>query len=89
MLPLDDLLAITCEFLCKDVSRSGLDRCLRRHGVSNIKALTPATPKGSDLGCTTVRRTNSATRSSVCSGASRASAEYSHCSILMPGLGII
>ena len=33
MLPLDDLLAVTREFLCPDVSRSGLDRCLRRHGV--------------------------------------------------------
>lgn len=86
-MPLDDLLAITCEFLCKDVSRSGLG-CLRRHGVSNIKAPTPA-PKGSDLGCTTVRCTNAATRSSVCSGTSRASAESSRCSILMPDLGII
>ena len=26
LLPLDDLLALTREFLCKDVSRSGLDR---------------------------------------------------------------
>ena len=30
LLPLDDLLAVTREFLCPDVSRSGLDRCLRR-----------------------------------------------------------
>ena len=45
LLPLDDLLAITREFLCKDVSRSGLDRCLRRHGVGNLAALQPATPK--------------------------------------------
>jgi hypothetical protein len=38
---LDDLLAVTREFLNPDVSRSGLDRCLRRHGVSNLQALIP------------------------------------------------
>jgi transposase InsO family protein len=41
LLPLDDLLAITREFINVDVSRSGLDRCLRRHGVSNLKSLQP------------------------------------------------
>ena len=41
LLPLDDLLAVTREFICEDVSRSGLDRCLRRHGVSDLKALMP------------------------------------------------
>ena len=45
LLPLDDLLAITREFLCPAVSRSGLDRCLRRHGVGNLKALKPAQTK--------------------------------------------
>jgi len=45
LLPLDDLLAVTREFLRPDVSRSGLDRCLRRHGVGNLKALLPAQPK--------------------------------------------
>ena len=45
LLPLDDLLAVTREFLCDRVSRSGLDRCLRRHGVGNVHALKPATPK--------------------------------------------
>jgi transposase InsO family protein len=46
LLPLDDLLAVTREFLNPSVSRSGLDRCLRRHGVANLKALqpTPAAP---------------------------------------------
>lgn len=44
LLPLDDVLAVTREFLCKDVSRSGLDRCLRRHGVGNLNALKPSTP---------------------------------------------
>lgn len=44
LLPLDDLLAVTREFLNPDVSRSGLDRCLRRHDVSNLKALLPKTP---------------------------------------------
>ena len=41
LLPLDDLLAVTREFINPDVSRSGLDRCLRRHNVSNLKALLP------------------------------------------------
>ena len=45
LLPLDDLLAVTREFLCPDVSRSGLDRCLRRHGVGNLRALLPQQPK--------------------------------------------
>ena len=44
-LPLDDLLAVTREFLCPAVSRSGLDRCLRRHGVGNLNDLKPKTPK--------------------------------------------
>jgi transposase InsO family protein len=41
LLPLDDLLAVTREFINPDVSRSGLDRCLRRHEVSNLKGLQP------------------------------------------------
>ena len=41
LLPLDDLLAVTHEFINDTVSRSGLDRCLRRHGVSNLRALMP------------------------------------------------
>ena len=45
LLPLDDLLNVTREFLCPAVSRSGLDRCLRRHGVGNLKALKPVKPK--------------------------------------------
>jgi transposase-like protein len=36
LLPLDDLLAVTHEFISTAVSRSVLDRCLRRHGVSNL-----------------------------------------------------
>ena len=44
LLPLDDLLAVAREFLCKGVSRSGLDRCLRRHGVSHLNDLKPKTP---------------------------------------------
>ena len=42
---MDDLLAVVREFICPDVSRSGLDRCLRRHGVSNLRALQPQGPK--------------------------------------------
>jgi transposase InsO family protein len=45
LLPLDDLLAVTREFLNTDVSRSGLDRCLRRHGVASLKALRPLPEK--------------------------------------------
>lgn len=41
LLPLDDLLAVTREFIHTGLSRSALDRCLRRHGVSNLKALMP------------------------------------------------
>ena len=41
LLPLDDLLVVVREFINADVSRSGLDRCLRRHGVSVLKSLQP------------------------------------------------
>jgi transposase InsO family protein len=43
LLSLDDLLAVTHEFINPAASRSGLDRCLRRHGVSNLKCLQPET----------------------------------------------
>lgn len=45
MLPLDDLLVVVREFIHPNVSRSGLDRCLRRHGVGSLKALQPAAEK--------------------------------------------
>ena len=45
LLPLDDLLAITREFILPDLSRSALDRCLRRHGVSNLRSLQPKEDK--------------------------------------------
>jgi len=51
MLPTDDLLAVTREFINPAVSRAGLGRCLRRHGVSDLRDLveqesgTPATKK--------------------------------------------
>jgi len=41
LLPLDDLLAVTREFIHPEVSRSGLARGLRRHGVSNLETLMP------------------------------------------------
>ncbi|PTW50465.1 hypothetical protein C8N38_104100 [Rhodovulum kholense] len=41
VLPLDDLLAVVREFRNPHVSRSGLDRCFRRHGVGNLRALKP------------------------------------------------
>jgi len=45
LLPLDDLLVVVREFINPKVSRSGLDRCLRRHGVSNLKELIPQDEK--------------------------------------------
>lgn len=45
LLPLDDLLSVVREFLNPHVSRSGLDRCLRRDGVGNLRALKPALPR--------------------------------------------
>ena len=45
LLPLDDLLSVVREFLNPKVSRSGLDRCLRRHGVSRLQDLKPTAPK--------------------------------------------
>ena len=41
LLSLDDLLAVIRAFINPDVSRSGLDRCLRRHKVSKLKSLQP------------------------------------------------
>lgn len=41
LLSLDDLLAITREFINPAASRSGLDRCLRRFEVSNLRDLQP------------------------------------------------
>jgi transposase InsO family protein len=45
MLSLDDLLVVVREFVNADVSRSGLDRCLRRHGVASLKAMQPTLEK--------------------------------------------
>jgi transposase-like protein len=41
LVSLDDLLAVVREFLNPDVSRSGLDRCLRRHGVPLCQGSCP------------------------------------------------
>jgi transposase-like protein len=41
LLPTDDLLAVTREFINPAVSRADLGRCLRRHGVSNLRELVP------------------------------------------------
>ena len=41
LLPLDDLLSVVREFLNPDVSRSGLERCLRRHGAGNLRDVKP------------------------------------------------
>lgn len=41
LLPLDHLLQVVKEFINPDISRSALDRCLRRNGVSSLKGLKP------------------------------------------------
>lgn len=45
LLSLDDLLAVVREFLNPHASRSGLDRCLRRHGVGNLRDLNAKAPQ--------------------------------------------
>ena len=45
LLPLDDLLAVVREFINADASRSGLSRCLKRHGLNKLTELQPATPR--------------------------------------------
>jgi transposase-like protein len=45
LVSLDDLLAVVREFMNPDVSRSGLDRCLRRHGVGNLRDLQANDPR--------------------------------------------
>lgn len=48
LLSLDDLVAVTREFLNPAVSRSGLDRCLRRHGAGSLRSLRPAPDAGGE-----------------------------------------
>ena len=45
LVSIDDLLAVVREFLNPQVSRSGLDRCLRRHGVGNLRDLQAQSPR--------------------------------------------
>lgn len=48
LLPLDDLRVVAREFVCPALSRSALDRCLRRHGVARLadRARVPANGDG-------------------------------------------
>ena len=46
-IPLDDLLVVLREFVHPELSRSALDRCLRRHGVGNLQDLKPKAPNPS------------------------------------------
>ena len=39
LLPLDDLLVVVREFINSKASRSGLERCLQRHGVGSLREL--------------------------------------------------
>ncbi len=41
LLPLDDLVSVTREFINKDASRSGISRLLRREGLSKLADLAP------------------------------------------------
>ena len=43
LVSLYDLLAVVREFLNPNASRSGMDRCLRRHGVGNLRDLQAKT----------------------------------------------
>ena len=45
LVSLDDLLSVVREFLNPNASRSGLDRCLRPHGVGNLRAMKAEAPK--------------------------------------------
>ena len=45
LVSLDDLLSVVREFLNPNASRSGLDRCLRRHGVGNLRDLKARAPQ--------------------------------------------
>ena len=49
----DDLLAVVREFLNPEVSRSGLDRCLRRHGAGNLRDLQAQSPRPKHKACKT------------------------------------
>ena len=44
-LSVDDLLVVTREFINPNATRSGLYRCLKRHGVSNLEVLLPEEEK--------------------------------------------
>jgi len=46
MLPLDDLLAVTREFINEQASRPALARCLARHGVGNLRQMQAALNPG-------------------------------------------
>ena len=41
----EHLLAIPRGYMLEAVSHLGRDRCMRRHGIGNLKALKPPTPK--------------------------------------------
>lgn len=49
LIPLDDLLVVVREFVNPAVSRSGLDRCLRRHGVGSLRHLQAGARKAEPL----------------------------------------
>ena len=42
LLPLDDLVAVTKQFINPAASRAGIHRCLKRHGMENLRAMQRA-----------------------------------------------
>jgi len=48
LIPLDDLLVVVREFINPAVSRAGLDRCLRRHGVGSLRELQAQAHEAAD-----------------------------------------
>jgi hypothetical protein len=47
LLPLDDLVAITQQFINPAASRAGIHRCLKRHGIANLRELRRAREEAS------------------------------------------
>lgn len=86
LLPLYDLLLVTREFINAAVSRSGLDRCLRRHGVSQLRALQ-VLPEGEEPRPRPSRTANLASSMSTSSTCRRCPMKGSDAIFLSPLIG--
>lgn len=65
LLSIDDLVAVVREFSNPQVSRSGLDRCLRRHGVGYLRDLSATVSTAEAQGAQGLRARLSACRRQV------------------------